>query len=170
MRLLYYLPILAFVLSACSPDDAPPVVAATVDTWLPLSIDEVSLEAQIAISAGEQQDGLMHREGLPEDGGLLFPYPAERQMAFWMANTPIPLDIGFFNSKGVLLEIHRIVPYDINRTVSRSFEVQYALEMSSGWFSSNGLFPGAQLDLNKLAEALEQRGADPLQYGLPKTK
>jgi hypothetical protein len=170
MRLFNYLPILAIVLSACSPDKAPPLAVATVDTWLLLSIDEIPFEAQIAVSAGEQRDGLMHRESLPKDGGMLFPYPAERQVAFWMANTPIPLDIGFFNRNGVLLEIHRMVPYDTNRTVSHSVEVQYALEMSSGWFSSNGLFPGARLDLTKLAEALEQRGVDPSLYGLPATR
>jgi len=167
MRLFYFIPIVALLISACSPEKEAPVATATADSWLPLSINGVSLEAQIVITAPEQQRGLMYRESLPPESGMLFPYPVVRQMSFWMANTPLPLDIGFFDSEGVLLEIHRMVPYDTKRTISRSSDVQYALEMSSGWFSGKELFPGVKLDLTSLAEALSKRGVDPAQYGLP---
>lgn len=139
---------------------------ADVHTWLPLKIDAIALEAQLAITQGEMSRGLMHRDSLPENGGMLFLYRAPQQVAFWMANTRIPLDIGFFDSSGVLLEVYRMVPFDTQRTVSRSDQVRFALEMNSGWFSANGLRPGAQMDLDLLQTAIRQRGAVPAHYGL----
>lgn len=155
---------LAALLAGCPGTDDTP--AAGVEDWLSLKVGEVAFEAQVAIKEGEQRKGLMHRDALPENGGMLFPSQQPRRMSFWMANTRIPLDIGFFDSTGTLLEVHRMIPHDTTRTVSRSEEVRYALEMNSGWFAQNGVLPGAQLDLELLARALQQRGADPRTFGL----
>ena len=110
--------------------------------------------------------GLMYREVLAAENGMLFAYRRPQQGSFWMANTPLPLDIGFFNSEGVLLEVHRMVPYDTNKTRSRSNDVQYALEMNRGWYSSNSVFPGARLNLEDMAKALYGRGEDPRLFAL----
>lgn len=155
-------------LTACSPnsDSSDASGPATVDTYLPLRINEVDLRAQIALSMAEQRKGLMHRESLPKDSGMLFPYRKARRLSFWMANTPLALDIGFFNSNGLLREVHRMAPFDTNRTTSTATDLRYALEMPAGWFSENDLYPGARLDLDLLAEALRRRGADPADFGL----
>lgn len=156
---------MALALAACQPEagDHPP---APLETWLPLTVGGVTVQAQIAILPQEQSRGLMHRESLPADGGMLFPYPTARRMSFWMANTRIPLDIGFFDSNGILLEIRRMVPFDTTPVQSLSDQVQFALEVNSGWFSRQGLAPGAQLDLDLLRAALIRRGAEPRQFGL----
>ena len=160
-RLFYFLPvILALLLSGCREAKQQVAEAVPFETWLPLRIDDVQLEIQLALSPPEQQKGLMYRESLPADGGMLFPYREPRQMSFWMANTPLPLDIGFFDASGKLLEIRRMVPYDTRSIQSRSWEAQFALEMNFGWFFSKGLLPGAQLDLQTLAEAGYVRRAD----------
>ncbi len=157
---------LFLVLGGCAPERARPPAPAGPEEWLPLAIGAVRFEAQIALTPAEQQRGLMHRDSLPENGGMLFPYPEPQQMSFWMANTRIPLDIGFFDAGGLLLEVHRMVPYDIQPTRSRGRDLQFALEMPAGWFARNGLYPGQRLDLALLAEALRRRGADPARYGL----
>ncbi|NBD37093.1 MAG: DUF192 domain-containing protein [Verrucomicrobia bacterium] len=153
------------IVAACQPDSSPPE-PADFETWLPLRINEVDFKAQIALTPTEQRNGLMRRESLPADGGMLFPYQRPQRMSFWMANTPLPLDIGFFDAEGTLREIHRMVPFDRSRTTSSSDEIQFALEMNRGWFSANGLRPGGVMDLELLRAALRRRGADPAEFGL----
>jgi uncharacterized protein len=155
-----------FLLPGCQPDPDTVAKPLGADAWLPLKVGTVELQAQIAIKESEQRRGLMHRDSLPENGGMLFPYTTARRMSFWMANTRIPLDIGFFDSTGLLLEVHRMVPFDTTPTQSRARDVQFALEMDSGWFARNGLYPGQRLDLDLLADALRRRGADPRAFGL----
>jgi len=157
---------LVILIAGCGRESVPPAAPLGPEAWLPLAIGAVAFEAQIALTASEQQRGLMHRDSLPENGGMLFPYPQPQQMSFWMANTRIPLDIGFFDASGLLLEVHRMVPYDTNPTRSRGRDLQFALEMNAGWFARNGLYPGQRMDTALLAEALRRRGADPRRYGL----
>jgi len=170
MRNWILLPLLWFplllTLSGCS-ETTPPPEPADATTWLPLAVGDVALEAQIALSQGEQQRGLMYRESLGENRGMLFPYPSPRRLSFWMANTSIPLDIGFFASDGRLLEVHRLHPFDTQPTPSRSDQVQFALEMNQGWFRRMGLRPGVTLDLDLLAAAMKRRGVNPADFGLP---
>jgi hypothetical protein len=139
-----------------------------LETYLPLSVAGNEIQAQLAIKTNEQARGLMYRDSLAPNHGMLFPYPQPRGMSFWMKNTFIPLDIGFFDGKGVLREVHQMYPRDLRQVRSSSQEIQYALEMNQGWFASAGVRPGARLDLKLLAEALRARGADPALYGLPK--
>ena len=166
LRLPKFIPLVLLILCSCTPESDKPAASATIETWLPLSIEGIPIEAQVAITRTEMSRGLMYRESLGPDRGMLFPYRQPEQMSFWMANTPLPLDIGFFDSEGILKEIHRMYPYDTNKTRSRSSGIQFALEMNSGWFADNSLFPGARLDLEAVSRALHQRGVDPGSYGL----
>ena len=161
-----FLPLVLLLLCACSPEQAPPAATATVETWLPLQVGGVPIEIQGALTSPQMSRGLMYREGLGPDRGMPFPYRQPQPMSFWMANTSIPLDIGFFDSEGVLKEVHRMYPYDTNRTRSRSSSLQFALEMNAGWFAMRGIFPGARLDMIQLADALQQRGVGPRDFGI----
>lgn len=132
---------------------------ADASTWFPLTIDEVALEAQIAIEPAEMSRGLMHRDHLGEDRGMLFVYDAPQRMSFWMRNTRIDLAIGFFDPDGRLLETRTLYAYDETAVRSRSANVQFALEMNRGWFREKGIRTGARLDMKRLGEALEARGS-----------
>jgi len=153
-------------LVGCTPGPQEAAASLSVEEWLPLKIGAVEISAQIVLSREEQRKGLMYREALAPNSGMLFPYPGPRQLSFWMKNTKIPLDIGFFDESGLLMEVHRMVPFDTNRTTSNSREVQFALEMNTGWFSRNSLFPGQRLDMELLGKALLRRGADPGKFGI----
>lgn len=159
---LLFLPLL-FLLAAC---EEPVPTIEGVEKWLPLRIGSIDIKAQIALSPAEQQKGLMYRESLPQNSGMLFPYPRPRALSFWMANTPLPLDIAFFDANGILREIHRLMPYDRTPVRSHGDSLQFALEMPQGWFAAHGLFQGQQLDLDLLRDALSRRGADPASFGL----
>jgi len=158
--------LLPFCFSACKEESGPPPGIASAADWLPLRIGNVPLKAQVVITESEQRKGLMHRDSLPEDHGMLFPYTSPRSLSFWMANTKLPLSIGFFDSGGVLREIHHMVPFDTTPTRSSRSDLQFALEMNRGWFAQNDLYPGEKLDPELLASALRARGADPARFGL----
>jgi hypothetical protein len=91
---------------------------------------------------------------------MLFVYRAPTQMSFWMRNTPLPLDIGFFSPDGELKEIYNMHPYDETTVRSRSEALTFALEMNKGWFHEHGVKPGARLDLAGVREALKARGVE----------
>jgi uncharacterized membrane protein (UPF0127 family) len=97
---------------------------------------------------------------------MVFVFTRPQPQGFWMRNTPLPLDIGYFDGQGVLREIYPMYPHDERTVMSRSREIQFCLEMNQGWFKDRGVKPGAQLDLKALAEALRARGLKPEAAGL----
>ena len=96
---------------ACQPVDAP-VEPVGSQTYFPISIGGSELQLQLALKPAEQQKGLMFRESLDNDHGMLFIFDRPDKRGFWMRNTRIPLDIGYFDSSGQLLEIHKLFPFD----------------------------------------------------------
>jgi uncharacterized protein len=134
--------------------------------WFDLTVDGKPVKAQLAITDGEMTRGLMGRTDLQPDQGMLFVHRQPIRASFWMKNTPLPLDIGFFNPEGRLLEIYPLFPHDETLVRSRSDQIQFALEMNQGWFSRNAVRPGAILDQETLRSALRRRGFDPAEFGL----
>lgn len=153
-------------LTACDDASNSPESGKTMETWFPLSVGGSPIEAQLAVSLAEKRKGLMYRQELPAERGMLFIYPTPQRVTFWMANTPLPLDLGLFDSEGVLKEIHRLVPYDTTKVRSHSREIQFALEMNRGWFAGKGLYPGSVLDLTAVSEATRRSGLNPAELGL----
>jgi hypothetical protein len=124
------------------------------------TLDGNPIEIRIAIRNEEQKDGLMWIESMPADEGMLFVFEFPKQMSFWMRNTRIPLDIGYFDTAGVLREIYPMYPNVEDPILSRSRDIRYALEMNQGWYKAHQVGPGAQLDLNTLRNAVRDRGFD----------
>ena len=159
--------------TACGPSDsrasATPKVKisqnpAPLNVAQTLLIGGVEIQAEIALNTSEQSTGLMFRESMPENHGMIFVYPKPQQMSFWMKNTRLPLDIGFIDREGRLTEVARMYPNDLSAVRSQGDNIQFALEMNQGWFSKNRVLPGAQLDLNTLRLAIAARGVDPADY------
>jgi uncharacterized membrane protein (UPF0127 family) len=123
------------------------------DAYFPLEVGSVSLEAQLAIDSPTQSKGLMYRETLGENQGMLFISDRPRQQSYWMRNTTLPLDIGYFTEDGVLREVYPLFPRDETRVVSRRDDILYALEMNRGWFKSNGVLVGDLLNLELVNRA-----------------
>ena len=110
-----------------------------------LKIGEHKLIVEVADTPGEQVMGLMNREFLPPDRGMIFVFEEPKQAFFWMKNTSIPLDVAFLNSEGVILEILPLVPFEETRVASKSDKVAYAIETNRDWFASRGLKPGIKV-------------------------
>ena len=152
--------------AAAVPATVSTTTPKTVADFFTIKVGEKSVRMQLAVRALEMQRGLMERRDLGRDDGMIFVYEKPQEMSFWMRNTPTALDIGFFDAAGVLQEIYPMHPFDEQSVSSRGKALQYALEMNQGWYASNGVKPGAKLDLKALGEALKARGFQPKVFGL----
>ncbi|MBN1403002.1 MAG: DUF192 domain-containing protein [Opitutales bacterium] len=170
MKLRHIFLVLLLTLAGCggcsSAEGEAQVHRAGIEERLPLRIGNMEIAVQIAVTQREQARGLMFRKELADGDGMLFPYEAPQRMSFWMNNVPIGLDIGFFDSEGVLKEVRHMYPHDTRTVNSASDRIQYALEMSEGWFARAGVKSGDRLDLVLLCKALKARGEKPSSYGL----
>lgn len=100
--------------------------------------------AEVAFTQKARTIGLMFRDKLDNDHGMLFIYPEEQNLSFWMKNTKIPLSIAFINSKEIITQIDFMTPYSLMSHTSKE-KVKYALEMEQGWFSKNGIAAGSKV-------------------------
>jgi hypothetical protein len=157
-----------FLFAACSPSAAPEKVSG-FSSYLPISLNDQTLQLRLALSNDEQAQGLMHHDPLAQDHGMLFIFEQAAQRSFWMRNTKIPLDLGYFDAAGKLVEIHALYPFDETPVLSFSREILMALEMNQGWFKENGIQQGAQLDLQTILTAIRKRGQSPNKYPLAPT-
>jgi len=121
---------------------APPVSGKSVDfSDIPLEVNQNVYTLEHAKTFEQRAKGLMHRESLCENCGMLFQFEEPRTAGFWMKNTIIPLDIAFVRADGIITDIKSMQPHDLTTTGS-SQDVLYAWEMNQGWFKKNGIQVG----------------------------
>ncbi len=98
--------------------------------------------AEIASSPQEQAQGLMHRQSLAPDRGMLFPYEAPQPASFWMKNTLIPLDIIFIRADGTIARLAaQTVPLSLEIVPSLE-PVSAVLEIAGGRAAELGIKEG----------------------------
>ncbi|WP_052293164.1 DUF192 domain-containing protein [Coraliomargarita akajimensis] len=158
------------ILSGCSSEnESPTATTQTVvskDTYFPAKLGSKELQLQLALNDAERAKGLMFRESLNINHGMLFVFEKSGPRAFWMKNTLIPLDLAYLDHTGTVLELHKLYPHDERPVASRSQSVSMVLEMNSGWFEQNQLSPGARLDLEAIKSAIQARGHQPENFSL----
>ena len=111
------------------------------------------LKLEIPVTPTEFKLGLMFRENLDEDCGMLFVFSESSEKSFHMNHTQIPLDIAFINASGIIESIKELKPLNPVPVYSDA-EVLYALEVNRGWFAENNVNIGDQI-LNTLSEDVE---------------
>ena len=93
---------------------------------------QVSFDVTLADTPKKRALGLMHVEHLPKRSGMLFIYPSEAKVAFWMKNTLISLDMFFFDATGTMTGMHaNAQPHDLAPKVGGD-KVKYVLEINGG--------------------------------------
>lgn len=110
-----------------------------------IKIDGILLRVEIVQDAESRAEGLMHRERLPENQGMLFVFDSTHMLSFWMRNTFIPLDIAFINESGRIVDIQRMAPLDESKQYISAEPALYALEVNAGWFEKHGIDVGSQV-------------------------
>jgi len=117
---------------------------APVTTGLPtisLKVGNQSIQAEVAATDESRQRGLMFREKMARNEGMLFVFPQIAYHAMWMRNTPLPLAVAFMDDRGKILSIHEMQPFT-EQSHQAAGPARFALEMNSGWFSANRIFVG----------------------------
>lgn len=108
---------------------------------LQVTVGTLPIQVEIADEPDERHQGLMDRDAMPADAGMLFVYPEVGPRSFWMENTRIPLSIAFMDETGRILNIEDMRPYD-RTSVPSAGPAMYALEMNQGWFEANNVHVG----------------------------
>ncbi len=150
-------------LAGCAPEkaNARPAPTASADTAFAMTIGEKAFHAEVAVSDLERAKGLMFRTALAPDTGMLFVFERPVRQSFWMKNTQVPLDIGFFTRDGILHEVRQLHPFVLDAVESARDDIAFCLEMQQGWFAQNGVKAGQRLDMTAVRKAIEARGAMP---------
>ncbi len=145
---VFYLLALAAVLSACRAD--PRVLVAARGG------KEQAFAVEIADTPAKREMGLQYRNDLTDDQGMLFLFPAESELTFWMKNTPVPLDMIFIGADMKIAGIVReAAPFTLSpRSVGAPSK--YVLEIKGGLAEKRGIeagdtvrFDGVALDAVK---------------------
>jgi uncharacterized membrane protein (UPF0127 family) len=116
-----------------------------------------TLIVELATTPAQHQQGLMFRQEMAENRGMLFIFDRDRSGGFWMRNTYLPLDIAYIGADGTVLEIVQGKPLDETILTPRQ-PYRYVLEVNAGWFERHGLGVGAKITIPDAA-ALPQAPA-----------
>ena len=126
-------------------DQPQPITAGQAVRTATIRIGGVEVTAEIADNQELRGQGLMNRDSLATNHGMLFVYGTSEVRSFWMRNTRIPLDIAFIDAGGVIINILQMEPQSDQNYFSQG-PMMYALEMEQGWFEANGVEPGDRLE------------------------
>ena len=133
--------LLVLPLAACASDSAH---------WVELAGKRYAVE--VADDDAERARGLMFRDSMPAEQGMLFIHETEEPQAYWMKNTRIPLDILYFDSAKRLVSQQRDVPActlgDGCPPYPSEAPARYVLELNAGQAEAMGLKDGAVLKLS----------------------
>jgi len=122
-------------------------VAAAAQERVPLTIETAGgarheFQVEIAATEPERNRGLMYRQELAPDHGMLFVFARPTRIAMWMKNTPLPLDMLFIGGDGRIVDLHeRAVPFSLD-TIAAGRRAQYVLEVNGGTVERLGLAVG----------------------------
>jgi hypothetical protein len=137
MRILWLLP-LALICASCMAREPHVVLGGNAFT------------VEIAETKEERDLGLMFRDELADDHGMLFLFPVEAMRSFWMRNTRIPLDIMYFDADLQLINVQTASPCRTRNcpVYPSTAPAKYVLELNAGKATELGLQAGDRLELH----------------------
>lgn len=108
-----------------------PGVFAAPD-MIDLKIGQTSFRVELALTSAQRRQGLMHRERLALNGGMLLVYPRSGDHRIWMKNMRIPLRVLWIDEQFKVLQIQRLVPCQVSPcpVFSAPSPARYILELS----------------------------------------
>jgi uncharacterized protein len=117
-----------------------------------VTINNVRLQADVALTTDEQAKGLSIKDNLEPNEGMLFPYEAPRILNFWMKDMKFPIDILWLNEEKKVVHIEESLqpcsPLMPCPSYSPDVEAQYVLETVAGFSSANGITEGTSVEFD----------------------
>jgi len=111
-----------------------------------IRVGAVPLVVEVARTREEQDKGMMFRKGLGPDEAMLFIADRDTNLAFWMKNTYVDLDLAYIRSDGVIVQIEAMKALDTESVFSRE-PARFTLEAPAGWFAAHGIAVGAKVEI-----------------------
>lgn len=103
------------------------------------------IKAEVAAKDADRQQGLMFRQKMGQNEGMVFIFDAPAGVCMWMKNTLIPLSVAFIDESGKIVNIEDMQPQTLDSHCARK-PVRYALEMNLGWFRQKNIKPGTVIE------------------------
>jgi len=155
--------LLVLLLTACDAGRGPdgPLMES-------VTIRDETFRLEVARDEPARTKGLMERESIPADGGMLFIFPDAQLRAFWMANCLVDIDVIFLDPQGRITAMHRMKAGPARRPDES--EVAYETRMRDSYYAS--VFP-AQFAIELQAGTLDRLALDPAEkipLDLPRLK
>jgi hypothetical protein len=100
---------------------------------------------EIARTFEQQEKGMMFRRSVPANHGMIFPYQPSQEVAFWMKNTLVPLDMIFIRSDGTIVRIVTAKPLSLDPVPSGE-PIAAVLEIRGGRSAELGIAEGDRAD------------------------
>lgn len=115
-----------------------------------IKVADQEIEVEVALTSIQHERGLMYREALAENAGMLFIFSEERVLSFWMKNTYVDLAIAYIDANKTIIDIQEMA------ATAKDFQgeppsypsaqpAKYALEMPKGWFTKNNISVGSKV-------------------------
>ena len=140
-------PLPALLVAAAAIAGVPAAHAQTGPQKLPairLNAGIHNIQAELAQTPEQRATGLMFRQALGPNDGMLFVFEEPAQQCFWMKNTLVPLSIAFVADDGKVVNLDEMKPRTLDSHCSEK-PVRYVLEMNEGWFKKRGIKAGSKL-------------------------
>jgi uncharacterized membrane protein (UPF0127 family) len=102
------------------------------------------IQAELAANDSQRQQGLMFREKMGPNEGMVFVFDAPATVCMWMKNTLLPLSVAFIDESGKIVNIEDMKPQTTESHCAKK-PVRYALEMNQGWFKQKNIKPGSAI-------------------------
>jgi hypothetical protein len=117
----------------------------------------IPFTVELALTAAEREQGLMNRDQMPIDHGMLFDFGEARQVLMWMKDTILPLDMVFISRNGSITYIRRDTqPFSEDIIDSRG-PVYFVLEINAGLSQEYQLKPGDKVSSARIAKAAQAK-------------
>jgi hypothetical protein len=161
--ILLALVVIMFLCSGCSADNISSLEeeegsSTTLESEvLTLELGGRLFELEFALTDQARMQGLMFRDEIAENGGMIFVYPPVKPfpavLNFWMKNCLVPIDVVFLNPKGIITAIHEMQPPEPSTPdddlirYSSNLPAQFAIELRGGMAAELGLTAGDSIEL-----------------------
>ena len=136
-----WIALLALLLAGCGSSGSPSGLPMTA-----MQIGSKTYQLEIAGDDASREHGLMERDSMDADHGMIFVFSDCREQSFWMHNTRFPLDIIFADDHAKVVSTHSMRAYDESSTYSHG-AAKYAIELNVGQAASTGIKPGDKLQI-----------------------
>jgi len=135
-----------------------PLIAAALSVVVVVHAPKADLHLEVARTSKQREYGLMNRTSLPPHTGMIFVFPVDGAVAFWMKNTLVPLDMVFVGTDGTVRLVDANVAVVPPSTPDAQIPLEngsgrYVIELPAGEASQDGIITGTRLNLGDVPGA-----------------